>query len=68
MWLQTRMFLLIAVMFGILYDVITGLITWMGAGSAWTYIILAFVFLVIQYLISPSIIGWTKLLKIRRIR
>jgi len=57
------MFLLIAVMFGILYGVITGIGTWMGAGSAVTYIVLAFVFIGIQYLISPSIVGWT--MKIR---
>ena len=35
MWLQTRMFLLVAVLFGILYGVITGIGTWMGAGSVW---------------------------------
>ncbi len=63
MWLQTRMFLLIAVMFGILYGVITGIGTWMGAGSAVSYIVLAFVFLGIQYLISPAIVGRT--MKIR---
>jgi len=63
MWLQTRMFLLVAVMFGILYGVITGMGTWMGAGSAWLYIILAFVFLGIQYLISPAIVGWTMKIK-----
>jgi len=57
------MFLLIAVMFGILYGVITGLGTWMGAGSAWVYIILAFGFLGIQYLIGPSIVGWTMKIK-----
>jgi len=63
MWLQARMFLLIAVMFGILYGVITGIGVWMGAGGAVPYIILAFAFLGIQYLISPSIVGWT--MKIR---
>ena len=57
MWLQTRVFLLVAVMFGILYGVITSIGAWMGAGSAISYIILAFVFLGIQYLISPSIVG-----------
>ena len=65
MWLQTRMFLLIAVMFGILYGIITGPGVWMGAGSAWIYIILAFAFLFIQYLIGPSIVGWT--MKIKRV-
>ena len=63
MWLQTRMFLLVAVLFGILYGVITGIGTWMGAGTAWTYLILGFAFLGIQYLISPSIVGWTMKIK-----
>jgi heat shock protein HtpX len=63
MWLQTRMFLLIAVMFGILYGVIVGIGTWMGAGSAVTYIILAFFFLGIQYLIGPAMVGWAMRIK-----
>ncbi|MFC1870550.1 zinc metalloprotease HtpX [Chloroflexota bacterium] len=63
MWLQTRMFLLVAVLFSILYGVITGLGTWMGAGSAVSYIVLAFVFLGIQYLVSPAIVGWTMKIK-----
>jgi heat shock protein HtpX len=57
------MFLLITVLFGILYGVIAGIGTWMGAGSAVSYIILAFVFLGIQYLISPAIVGWTMRIK-----
>ncbi|HSW59020.1 MAG TPA: zinc metalloprotease HtpX [Dehalococcoidales bacterium] len=63
MWLQTRMFLLIALLFGILYGVITGIGTWMGAGSAIFYLVLAFAFLGIQYLISPAIVGWTMKIK-----
>jgi len=63
MWLQTRMFLLIAVLFGILYGVITGIGTWMGAGSAVTYIIIAVAFIGIQYLISPAIVGWSMRIK-----
>ncbi len=59
MWLKTRMFLLVALLFGILYGVITGVGIWMGKGSALTYIIIAFVFLGIQYLIGPAIVGWT---------
>jgi heat shock protein HtpX len=57
------MFLLIALLFGILYGVITGIGVWMGAGSAASYIILAFVFLGIQYLVSPSIVGRTMKIK-----
>ena len=63
MWLQTRMFLLVALLFSILYGASTGLGAWMGAGSAWIYIILAFGFLGIQYLIGPSLVG--RLMKIK---
>lgn len=63
MWLKTRMFLLVALLFGILYGVITGVGTWMGAGSALTYLILAFVFLGIQYLIGPAIVSKTMKVK-----
>jgi heat shock protein HtpX len=53
------MWLLVAVLFGILYGVITGIGTWIGAGSAVSYLVLAFVFLGIQYLIGPSLVAWT---------
>jgi heat shock protein HtpX len=59
MWLKARMYLLIAVMFGILYGIIVGVGTWMGMGGALTYIIAAFLVLGLQYLISPSIVGLT---------
>jgi len=63
MWLQARMYLLIALLFGILYGVIAGLGTWMGAGSAISYLIIGFGFLLIQYLISPAIVGWSMRIK-----
>jgi heat shock protein HtpX len=63
MWLRTRMFLLVALLFGILYGVITGIGVWIGAGSPLIYIILAFVFLGIQYLIGPSIVALTMRVK-----
>ncbi len=59
MWLQTRMYLLVAVLFGILYGVLAGVGTWMGSGSTSTYLILAFVVLGLQYLTGPAIVGWT---------
>ena len=59
MWLNTRMFLLVALLFGILYGVVTGVGIWIGAGSALIYIIIAFAFLGIQYLIGPSIVAMT---------
>ncbi|MFC1968960.1 zinc metalloprotease HtpX [Chloroflexota bacterium] len=63
MWLQTRMFLLIALMLGILYGVITGIGIYTETGSAWIYIALAFAFLGLQYLISPAIVGWSMKIK-----
>ncbi len=63
MWLQTRMFLLVAVLLGILYGVITGIGVWMEAGSAVLYIGIAVAFLSFQYLIGPAIVGWTMKIK-----
>lgn len=63
MWLKIRMYLLMLVMFAILYGVITGIGTWMGAGGALFYIAAALVVLGIQYLISPAIVGWTMKVK-----
>jgi heat shock protein HtpX len=63
MWLQARMYLLIALLFGILYGVITGIGAWMGIGNAAVYIMLAFGFIGIQYLISPSLVAMTMRVK-----
>ena len=57
MGLQTKMWLLVALMFAIIYGVITGLGSYAGAGSASTYIILAFVIMGFQYLIGPSMVS-----------
>jgi len=57
MGLQTKMWLLVVLMFGILYGVITGIGTWMGAGSASTYIIRAVLFMGFQYLVGPSMVS-----------
>jgi heat shock protein HtpX len=59
MWLQTRMYLLIAVMFGILYGVIVAIGYMMGKGTALTYLILGLAIIGFQYLISPAIVGWS---------
>jgi heat shock protein HtpX len=57
------MFLLVALLFGILYGVITGIGTWMGARSAIFYVIIALVFLGIQYLIGPLLVARTMRVK-----
>jgi len=58
-WLQIRLYLLVAVLFGILYGIITAIGIYLGVGGVVPYIVLAFVFLGIQYLIGPSLVGWT---------
>ncbi len=63
MWLQTRMFLLIAVLFAILYGVLTAVGMYMGVGNALTYILLAFAFMGIQFMISPWLVGLTMRVK-----
>ncbi len=57
MGLQMKMWLLVVLMFGILYGVITGVGSYMGVGSASTYIILAVLFMGFQYLIGPSLVS-----------
>ncbi|MFQ5796397.1 MAG: zinc metalloprotease HtpX [Candidatus Bipolaricaulia bacterium] len=57
------MMLLVALLLGILYGVITALGVASGTGSAVTYIIIALAFLGFQYLIGPSIVSWTMRIK-----
>lgn len=59
MGIKGRMFLLVALLFAILYGVVTGIGVWAGAGSFAIYIVLAFVFIGIQYLVSPYIVART---------
>jgi heat shock protein HtpX len=56
MGLQTKMWLLVVLLFAILYGVITGVGSYLGAGGAITYIGLAILFLGFQYLIGPSMV------------
>ncbi len=59
MWLKFRMYLLVAVLFAILYGVLVWLGSLTGIGNSITYLVLAFVFLGIQYLLGPTLVGWT---------
>jgi heat shock protein HtpX len=57
MGLQMKMWLLVVLMCGILYGVITGIGSYLGVGSATSYIILAVLFMGLQYLIGPSMVS-----------
>ncbi len=56
MGLQMKMWLLVVLLFALLYGVITAVGTYLGAGGANTYIVLAFIMLGLQYLIGPSLV------------
>jgi len=57
MGLQTKMWLLVVLMFAIVYGIITGVGAYTGRGGAATYIVLAFLFMGFQYLIGPSMVS-----------
>lgn len=57
MGMQTKMWLLVVLMFGILYGLITGIGSYLGVGSVLSYIILAVLFVGLQYLIGPSMVS-----------
>lgn len=59
MWLKTRMFLLVAVLFAILYFVVYLIGNYMGINNAFVYLGIALAFLGFQYLIGPALVGWT---------
>lgn len=57
MGLFMKMWLLVALMFAVIYGLITGVGSYMGVGNAYSYIILAFLFTGLQYLIGPSMVS-----------
>ena len=63
MWIQARMYLLVALMFAIIYGIIVAFSSYMGVGSFLVYGILAGFMMLIQYLIGPSIVGWSMKVK-----
>jgi len=61
--LQLKMWTLIILMFAILYGVIAGIGTYLGAGNVNTYLILAIGITLFQYLIGPSMV--TAMMKVK---
>jgi len=59
MWLQIRMYLLLAAMFGLVYALLIMVAGSYGIGGFFFYAILAFVMLFIQYLIGPKMVEWS---------
>jgi len=61
--LKLRMFLLVAVLFGIVYAVVTMIGTAMGITSFYLYLALALGLMLIQYFIGPKIVEWSMRVK-----
>ena len=57
MGLKIRMWILVALLFGALYGLITGLGTYLNIGNTTSYIVLAVIFLGIQYLLGPYLVS-----------
>jgi len=57
MGLKLRMWILVALLFGALYGLITGVGTYLNIGNVVSYIVLAVVFLGIQYLVGPYLVS-----------
>jgi len=57
MWLQMRMYLLIGVLFGLLFALILAIGSALGGTSVIVYVILAGGMVLLQYLLSPYLVG-----------
>ncbi len=57
MWLKFRLYLVVIAMFAILYGIVSGIATWMGAGNFLVYAIIAIIITFLQYLLGPSLVG-----------
>lgn len=58
-FLKLRMWLLLAVLFGIIYAVITMVGTYLGIGNFYFYLITGLGMMFFQYMIGPKIVEWT---------
>ena len=59
MWLAIRMYLLLAVLFGIVYALIVVVGSFLGVGNFLVYAGLAIVMMLVQYAIGPKMVEWT---------
>lgn len=62
-WLRIRLWLLMAVLFGILYAIISVVGYLLGIGGVLFYGLVAIGMIFLQYLIGPSIVGWSMRVK-----
>lgn len=63
MWLQIRMYMVMAVLFAIVYALLSIAGAYLGAGSFVFYAGLAVVMMLIQFLVGPKIVEWSMKVK-----
>ncbi len=60
MWmLRLRMYLLVAILFAIIYAVVSMISYALGIGDFYFYLILSFAMMFIQYMVGPKIVEWS---------
>lgn len=62
-WLQTRMFLLVAALFALIYAFLVLIADLTGYGTPIVFAVLAFVIVAFQFLIGPKIVEWSMKVK-----
>ncbi len=58
-WLKIRMFLLVVVLFGIIYGLVSAVSFYLGISNFIFYGVLAIGMMLLQYLIGPKIVEWS---------
>ncbi len=59
LWLKLRMYLLVAILFAIIYAVISMISYSLGIGNFYFYLVLSLVIMLVQYMLGPKIIEWS---------
>src|SRR3972149_4882106 len=59
MGVVTRLYLMLAVLFAVIYGIVLLVGSLIGVGSFLVYGIMAVIFILIQYLIGPAMVGWS---------
>ena len=60
MWsLKLRMWLLTAILFGVIYAVVSMISYSLGIGNFYFYLALSFIMILVQYMIGPKIVEWS---------
>lgn len=62
-WLKFRMYMLLAVLFGIVYAIVVVISNSLGIGNIYFYLGVSLVMMLIQYMIGPKLVEWSMAVK-----